>query len=225
MYCLHQSQTALENFIRKILPQAEIRELIRASLAGMLLAVSPHNFCVEHTVMTLMPVKDGIFRAFAQSDNRGRRKRRGEFFPVGVSATEFTGTRIPVLRDEGDVVFPAPSARSISESEGRAELRVRQEDNGDARTTLWISGTLDLATVLPFRDAVFTAIGAKPLALVLDVTRVRDIDTVGIFALVTAGRVARLMKVAFSVTPSPSLRTLLEETGICRTVSITESRK
>ena len=174
--------------------------------------------------MTLMTVKDGIFRAFAQSDNRGRRKRRGEFLPVGSPTTEFTGTRIPVLRDEGEVIFPSPSARSASDSDAIAELRVQQEDSGDFKTTLRISGTLDLATVLPFRDAVFTAIGAKPLMLVVDVTRVRDIDTAGISALVTAGRVARLMKVPFSVTPSPSLRTLLEETGICRTVSITESR-
>ena len=174
--------------------------------------------------MTLMTVKDGIFRAFAQSDNRGRRKRRGEFLPIGSPTSEFTGTRIPVLRDEGEAIFPSPSALAVSEPNAVAELRIQQEDNGDFKTTLRISGTLDLATVLPFRDAVFTAIGAKPLLLVVDVSRVRDIDTAGISALVTAGRVAQLMKVPFSVTPSLTLRTLLEETGICRTVSLSDSR-
>jgi hypothetical protein len=39
---------------------------------------------------------------------------------------------------------------------------------------------------------------------------------------VTAGRVAQLMKVPFSVSPSPFLKALLEDTGIRLTTAVTD---
>jgi anti-anti-sigma factor len=163
-----------------------------------------------------------FFRAPAQSDNRGRRKRRGEFMPVGATYAESAGVRVPLLRDESKVVFATASARPTEEAADPAELRVQYTDNGDGKTTLMVSGTLDLSTVLPFRDAVFTAIGQKPIHLVVDVVRVSALDVAGISALVTASRVANLMKVPLSVSPSPSLKALLEETGIRLNVHGTE---
>ncbi len=165
--------------------------------------------------MTMMAVRDGVFRAHIQSDNRGRRKRRGEFTPVG----------IPVLRDDAKVVSPVSAAvRTTEETAAPAELRAQYTDNGDGKTTLMVSGTLDLSTVLPFRDAVFTAIGNKPMHLMVDVVRVSTLDVAGISALVTASRVANLMNVPFSVSASPSLKQLLEETGICLNAPGTDLR-
>jgi ABC-type transporter Mla MlaB component len=167
--------------------------------------------------MTMMAVKEGVFRAYAPIDNRGRRKRRGEFMPVSTAST-FATARVPVMRDETEITFPTPIARS-AELDGVSELRVQYDGNSSGKTTLVMSGTLDLSTVLPFRDAVFTAIGAKPPHLVVDMTRIKNVDVAGISALVTAGRVAKLMKVSFSVLPSSSLKVLMEETRMSLDVS------
>lgn len=170
--------------------------------------------------MTSVAVKEGVFRAHAQTDSRGRRKQRGEFLPAGTVSPELPSTRRPISGDTACVV-PAFSTAPASESNAPAELHVQVEDNGSEGITLHVSGTLDLSTVLPFRDSVFTAIGNRPPLLVLDITRLNQVDVAGISALVTTGRVARLMNVPFSVSPSPSLKSLLQETGLYRTVSLT----
>ena len=156
--------------------------------------------------MTLMAVNEGVFRAQALTDNRGARKRRGTFLPVSSEHAELSSGCSKDGRDAPDT-----------------ELRLQYRDNSPGCLTLVVAGTLDVSTVLPFRDAVFTAIGKKPLNLVIDVTRLLDADISGISSLVTAGRVARLMKVPFSVSPSPFLKALLEDTGICLTSAVTDS--
>jgi anti-anti-sigma regulatory factor len=171
--------------------------------------------------MTLMAVKEGVFRAYAQSDTRGRRKRRGEFVPVGTAYPEVSDVRPSARQDVPHVDVP-PSAVEDVESDSRSELRVQYRDGGSGSVTLLVSGILDLSTVLPFRDAVFTAIGNRPRRLVVDVAQLGDADVAGISALVTAGRVARLMNVPFFVAPSPSLKSLLEETGICLFDSVSD---
>jgi anti-anti-sigma regulatory factor len=155
--------------------------------------------------MTLMAVNEGVFRAQALTDNRGLRKRRGEFLPVTSEHIEFSAGCSKDGRDEPE-----------------AELRLQYTDNSPGCLTLVVAGTLNVTTVLPFRDAVFTAIGKKPLNLVIDVTSLRDADISGISSLVTAGRVAQLMKVPFSVSPSPFLKALLEDTGIRLTTAVTD---
>ncbi len=156
--------------------------------------------------MTMMAVKEGVFRACLPAENRGVRKRRGELMPIA--------RELPVT---------SSAHRLDGEIEPEAELRVQYSDGATGRMTLRVSGTLDLSTVLAFRDAVFTAIGKKPLDLFVDVTGLRDADISGISALVTAGRVARLMKVPFAVSPSPFLKPLLEDAGICLTSSVMEA--
>lgn len=169
--------------------------------------------------MTMLMVNEGIYRA-ARRTGRGRRKRRGEFVPVDSLAS----CTLPSLSGVSSV--PTGRTTSALQSEttpvpaGMAELRVSEEHDASGRVALRMRGTLDLATVLPFRDAVFTAIGKRPTSLLLDLTRVENVDIAGISTLVTVGRVARLLHVSFFVAPSASLRATLESTGISRTLAL-----
>ncbi|MES2464876.1 MAG: STAS domain-containing protein [Armatimonadota bacterium] len=170
--------------------------------------------------MTLTAVKEGVFRAHAPSDSRGRRKRRGEFVPLGSAYAVFAHSQGTLAPAQASV--PSLPKDACAELEALPELRVHQDTDGSGRVTLQVSGILDISTVLPFRDTVFTAIGNKPLHLTVDATRLRDMDVAGVSALVTARRVAQLMKVPFTVMPSPSLEALLEDTGILLTAPSNE---
>lgn len=151
-------------------------------------------------------VQEGIFRT-TRATGRGRRRRRGEFVPVGAVLAE-TETR------EASEAASSPAADAI------AELRVSEEHDDSGLVALRMRGTLELATILPFRDAAFSAIGRRPSGLVLDLKRVETIDDAGIASLVTTVRVARMLNVPFFVAPSPALRDTLEATGICRKMAL-----
>jgi len=95
---------------------------------------------------------------------------------------------------------------------------------------LRVQGQLDRATVLSFRDAMFTAIGRRPQALLLDLRQLEPLeqtDSSGVSALLTVCRVARLTKIRLYVLPAPSLRTLLEQSEVgtdCLVGGDTDSR-
>ncbi|MBC8103157.1 MAG: STAS domain-containing protein [Cytophagales bacterium] len=169
--------------------------------------------------MTMIMVNDGIFRASPRSDGRGRRKRRGEFLPVHGPLAESGSIRSAASPERPTPETPRSAPNPASEG-GLSELRLQQEREKDT-LVLRVSGALDLSTILPFRDAVFTAIGQKPGALVIDLTNIQELDIAAISSLVTAGRVAGLMKVPFSIIPSAQFHTLLSETGLRRAVPVT----
>ena len=73
---------------------------------------------------------------------------------------------------------------------------------------------LDLSTVLPFREAVFAVLGARPSSLLLELSGVSTIDSTGVSALLTIVRVAGMVNVPVRVIPSGALRTVLEATGL-----------
>ena len=107
--------------------------------------------------------------------------------------------------------------RKWDEGEGiiGAMLHIRRVDEGDT-ITLHISGTVDLSTVLRLRDVAFTAIGARPRVLCLDLRAISHTEIAGINTLITISRVARLVHVSCLALPSAALREILMETGLTR---------
>ena len=75
-------------------------------------------------------------------------------------------------------------------------------------------GELDLSTVLPFREAVFAVLGARPPSLLLELTGVSAIDSTGVSTLLTIVRVADMVRIPVRVLPSGTLRSVLEVTGL-----------
>ena len=96
------------------------------------------------------------------------------------------------------------------------EMLLVHEERHGADICLQVYGQLDLVTVIPFRDAVFEAIGEKPKMVRLDLTAARTIDAPGISALVTLARVAQMMKVKFTVQMPQSLEEWTKESGLER---------
>lgn len=94
-------------------------------------------------------------------------------------------------------------------------LRIRRED-GEELSTLFLSGSLVLAHLLTLRDEAFTAIGARPKRLVVDLRSVVTVEIAAISTLVTIARVAAMVEVDFNIVPSRALRPMLEETGLTR---------
>jgi len=159
---------------------------------------------------TLLRVNEGVFRA-APAGGRGRKRRRGEFTSIndfdssGVSV-EFC---VPHESHGGETGKPADAV----------ELRVSEEHDSDSRITLRMRGTLELATVLPFREAVFAALGQHPATLILDLHGVDVVDTAGISALVTVSRVAKLLSVPCSISTAPGCYTAMEAMGVGRVLA------
>jgi len=102
-----------------------------------------------------------------------------------------------------------------AEDSGGSALSISRLDE-DGIMTLTLAGTLDLSSLLRVRDEAFTAIGERPRLLCMDLTKVDGIEIAAIQALVTIGRVARLVHVGFHVRPSPTLRDLILSTGMIR---------
>jgi anti-anti-sigma factor len=85
---------------------------------------------------------------------------------------------------------------------------------------LHLNGQLDGTTALTFRDIVFTAMGERPLTLVLDLTGISVLDAAGVTALVTASRVSRLVRQDLGIRPSPRIARMLTETGLNRLFTV-----
>jgi anti-sigma B factor antagonist len=127
------------------------------------------------------------------------------------------------LDDEEDIASSRPFYKRRSLAVPQPYLTVTTENRADESLTIvYAVGDLDLATVLPFRDAAFTAIGHKPKRLILDMSGLDRLDITGLNTLLTVGRVARLVKIAVTVRPSPRLRALLQVTGLVRQMPILE---
>jgi hypothetical protein len=95
-------------------------------------------------------------------------------------------------------------------------LEVRVDEVGGA-TILRIHGALDPESVLVLRDIAFTAIGARPDELCVDIELVNlPLGKVAMETLVTISRVARLVNVRYSVIVSPSLESLWRKAGLER---------
>lgn len=77
--------------------------------------------------------------------------------------------------------------------------------------------------MITFRDAAFSAIGARPSVLLLDLTDAPFVDTTGLETLVTVARVGRMVAVSVRILPSPHLRHVLRVTGLTRFLPIAES--
>jgi anti-anti-sigma factor len=99
-------------------------------------------------------------------------------------------------------------------------LSVERETAVDGTLILHVYGLLDLTTILPFRDALFTALGERPAHIELDLTGIRGFDAAGVSTLTTVMRVAATVRVPIQIVPSPELRDLLEETRLSRVLSV-----
>jgi ABC-type transporter Mla MlaB component len=122
---------------------------------------------------------------------------------------------------------PAPTTPALPRRRGRPRkadlmalpnaqiLRIRREDGPD-EITLHLSGSLVLAHLLTLRDEAFTALGARPKRLVIDLRSVATTEIAAISTLVTIARVAGMVRVPFNIIPSRGLRPMLEETGLTR---------
>jgi len=161
-------------------------------------------------VSTLLRVNEGVFRA-APAGGRGRKRRRGEFTTITDCNSAGLPAEFPTTNENrgADVGFPTESV----------ELRVSEEHDSDSRITLRMRGTLELATVLPFREAVFAALGQHPTSLILDLHGVDVVDTAGISALVTVSRVARLLSVPCNICAAPGCYTAMEAMGVGRVLA------
>jgi ABC-type transporter Mla MlaB component len=154
--------------------------------------------------MTLLTATDGVFRTERRT-GRGRRKRRGEFVPAEAAAAD-------VDSSSGFGTSGRPA--------GFAEIGIAQEPRPGGCVAMRIRGTIDLATVLPFREAVFTVIGSRPTNLVLDLRGIAGVDISGVTAIVAAVRVASLVNVPVRILPSACLHALLSDTCITQMLAI-----
>ena len=155
-------------------------------------------------------IRDGVYRS-VRKIGKGRHGCCGEF----VACTVTSSSLAPISSLPGTTMPEAPVLI--------AELRIAEEMCGGGVLILRIQGQLDVATVLSFRDAAFTAIGRRPKALMLDLRQLEETDINGISALITVCRVARLMKTRLYVLPSPSLRAMMERIGVSHQVNLVES--
>jgi len=108
---------------------------------------------------------------------------------------------------------PAPRETSLPTEAGNIAVRSAKGENGDEAVII-VSGDLDLANVLEFRDVAFSAIGQKPALLFLDLSSVTFVDTAGLSALLTVVRVARMIGARARLNPSPRVRRLLVLSGL-----------
>jgi anti-anti-sigma factor len=96
------------------------------------------------------------------------------------------------------------------------EMLSVHEERRAGEVVLHAYGQLDLVTVIPFRDAVFEAIGGRPVGVTLDLTAMHTIESQGISALVTLSRVAQMMKVTLTIQMPDALQDWAQESGLNR---------
>jgi ABC-type transporter Mla MlaB component len=144
----------------------------------------------------------------------------GDFKNIGMLRATFLGTMnfaIATNPPEQNTMQPRPPIRRKRPlAEVPEEMLSVREEKGEDGIYLSAYGQLDLVTVIPFRDAVFEAIGEKPRYVALDLSEMRTIEAPGISALVTLARVAQMMKVEFTVQMPESLQEWVTESGLER---------
>jgi anti-anti-sigma factor len=121
--------------------------------------------------------------------------------------------------DTNDAPQPQPRPavrRKRPLAEVPEEMLSVQEERRGSEIVLQVFGQLDLVTVIPFRDAVFEAIGEKPKSVTLDLTGMHTIESQGISALITLSRVAQMMKVKLAVKMPESLQEWVQESRLER---------
>jgi len=130
--------------------------------------------------------------------------------------------RLPItLDDEEDIAATRPFYKRRSLVAPQPYLTVSSEKRvSDGAAVIRVIGDLDLATILPFRDAAFTAIGLHPPLLLLDMSSLGRLDITGLNTLLTVGRVAQMVKVPVKVRASERLLSLLQTTGLIRQLPI-----
>ena len=95
-------------------------------------------------------------------------------------------------------------------------LEIREDHCGDA-VVLRLEGVLDTVTVVELRDTAFTAIGARPAEVCLDLNLVlTPLSQLAMETLVTICRVANMVKVRFSVLVPPPLAPDWQNAGLTR---------
>jgi anti-sigma B factor antagonist len=78
-----------------------------------------------------------------------------------------------------------------------------EDDRGADRTTLRLSGELDMATARRLEAAVAAAVRREEAELVIDLTDVRFMDSTGLRALLRARRECELRDRSFFLIPAP----------------------
>ena len=114
----------------------------------------------------------------------------------------------------------AAASRPTTAVNATGGLIVLRTDEAE-RIVLHTEGVVDMTTLLVLRDAAFTAIGARPRVLCLDLTPARgQLDIAAINTLVTIGRVARLVDVHLTVRVRAELEETLRITGLIRALPL-----
>ncbi len=93
----------------------------------------------------------------------------------------------------------------------------------DRQTTLHFVGALNAVTLSQVRDEAFTAIGARPPHLCIDLTDAESPDPAALDSLVTIASVARMMGVTFCVRVPAPLMCLLEASHLSRLIPIDQT--
>lgn len=93
---------------------------------------------------------------------------------------------------------------------------VRRDIAEDGALVLRTRGRLDVLTALPFRDAVFGALGERPSLLEINLEEINLLEAAGINSLLTVIRVARLVGVPYRVRASGAITRLLETTRLAQ---------
>ena len=124
---------------------------------------------------------------------------------------------LAMLDNEEDIAATRPDykRRSLAAPQPYLTVTSKQRDK-DGAIVITGKGDLDLSTILPFRDAAFSALGQRPPLLVLDMTHLNRLDITGLNTLLTIGRVARLVHVSIRLIPGERIRTLFTITGLER---------
>ncbi len=120
------------------------------------------------------------------------------------------------LLDGGDAIAATrPDYKRRSLATAQPYLTVTSEKRpGDGVILVRVAGDLDISTVLPFRDAAFTAIGSRPPLLLLDLVALGHLDITGLNTLLSIGRVGKLMKVPVRVIPGEKIARLFTATRL-----------
>lgn len=105
-------------------------------------------------------------------------------------------------------------ARGSGEDAGPHPFRIEVEHTG-AGVRIALFGELDLSTVVALRDELRTAEALHPALLVLDLTALEFMDSMGLGVLIGAVRRARMEERRLVVVPGPKqIESLLRLTGV-----------
>ena len=105
-------------------------------------------------------------------------------------------------------------ARGAGEEAGSQPFRIEVEQTA-AGVRIALFGELDLSTVVELRDELRTAEALHPALLVLDLTDLDFMDSMGLGVLIGAVRRARMEERRLVVVPGPKqIESLLRLTGV-----------